>query len=232
MTQELKLSVIVPVYNEESQIEEFLTHLQMFDQDGVEVLIVDGGSQDRTLDRVERAGLRWVPSKKGRGNQLDQGVKDSQADYLLFLHADTYFKQSPVSEIMRILYSESYQMGAFRLNFNSRHPLAKLIAWGSHWRLKHRHIAFGDQGMFMTRAFYDQMGGFRPLALMEDYDFSLRVKKAGQDIYPSQHKIYTSARRFEANGYLKTLKTMQYCQHLFRQGVAVEDIQKIYRQSK
>lgn len=232
MTQAKSLSVIIPVYNEAENLDVLFQRLQVFEKEGVECLLVDGGSQDATVDLVKQAGFKLSQSEKGRGQQLQQGVKDSQGDYLLFLHADTYFKQSPVEEIRRVLGGKDYAMGAFRLQFTSHHPLAYWIAWGSHWRLKHRQIAFGDQGMFMTRDFYQQMGGFRSLALMEDYDFSLRVKKAGQPIYASQQKIYTSARRFEKNGYLKTLKTMQTCQHLFRQGEDVEKIQALYRQDK
>ncbi|MGX7168848.1 transferase 2, rSAM/selenodomain-associated protein [Facklamia sp. HMSC062C11] len=223
-----ELSLIIPVYNEAKQVTRLIDHLHVFDRQKVEVLFVDGGSLDGTPEHLTQAGWTCIHSAKGRGQQLHTGALASQSDRLLFLHADSYFKEDPLEAIIQAL--NKGNAGAFPLRFDPSSPLLSTIAWGSNWRLKYRRIAFGDQGIFMTRQTYHQSGGFKSLALMEDYDWSMRYKQAGGRFIIPPLSIYTASRRFKKGGALKTLWTMQYCQHLFRQGVSVEQIQKIYQE--
>lgn len=222
-----KISVIIPVYNEEEQINHLIEHLTVFDKETVNLIFVDGGSEDTTVDLLEKNEQTVISSGKGRGKQLHTGALAALDDYLLFLHADCYFEKSPLEEIYRIL--ADYDIGAFKVEFDSSNLLLKLLAWGSNWRLKYRKIAFGDQGMFMTKDFYHQMGGFKALPLMEDYDFSMRAKKAGCPVQVSQQKITTSSRFFDQHGVVKSLFIMQKCQHMYRQRESIEKIQELYR---
>ncbi len=221
------LSIIIPVYNEEKQIDRLMKHLTVFDEEAVNLIFVDGGSEDRTADLLEQYGQNVISSGKGRGKQLHAGALAAAGDHLLFLHADCYFEKSPLKEIERIL--SQHEMGAFKVEFDNPNLLLKLLAWGSNWRLKYRKIAFGDQGMFMTKDFYHRMGGFKSLPLMEDYDFSLRAKKAGCPVRFSRQKIITSSRFFDQHGVVKSLLIMQKCQHMYRQGAPIEKIQELYR---
>lgn len=222
----MELSIIIPVYNEEEQINNFIKHLTIFDEPNIEVLFVDGGSQDQTATMIKEFGYKLFTSEKGRGNQLNKGAEEAKGDVLLFLHSDSYFRQSPLEEIKRIL--TMTPIGAFPLRFEPSNLILKCIAWGSNWRIRHRNIAFGDQGIFMRKNFYHQMGGIDKIPLMEDYAWSLKVKEAGYVYYSAEIPIFTSSRRFKQNGSLLTLVKMQYCQWLFRRGVPLKKIMNIY----
>lgn len=219
------LSVIIPTYNERHTIEKSISKLSIFPKE-TEIIFSDGGSTDGTVEFLNTLGKTIFSSPKGRGNQLNFGAKNSNGDILLFLHADTYFLENPVQEIQRIL--TNHHIGAFTLKFQSSYILAKTVAFFSSRRIKKRNIAFGDQGMFMKKEFYEKLGGFKNIPLMEDYDFSIRTKNLGYKIGLSPVKIYTSPRKFEKEGYLSTIIKMQYCQHLFRKGEDVNEIRKIY----
>lgn len=223
------ISIIIPVFNERDQLAQLFDHLDVFSQDiPHDFLFVDGGSQDGTPNLIRAAGYPVLMSKPGRGQQLHAGALASQGEILFFLHADFFFKACPLKEVQTNC--QAAPLAAFPLSFTTSDWRMRLIAAGSNWRLRYRHIAFGDQGMHMRRDFYQDLGGFRPYPLMEDYDLSIRAKAAGVHCRVAGQKIYTSARRFEANGYLKTLVKMQRAQALFRKGVSIEDIQRFYRQ--
>lgn len=221
-----KLSVVIPVLNEAGQLNQFFKNLKVFKDENVEIIFVDGGSEDNTASLIEDAGFNLIRAPKGRGNQLSKGAENAKGDYLLFLHADSYFKQSPVDSISAIL--NDHQIGAFRLKFQPTSLILDFIAWGSNWRVKHRKIAFGDQGIFMHKSFYYEMGGIDNIALMEDYAWSLKVKNAGYSYQLASHPIYTSSRRFKQKGTVFTLIKMQYCQWLFRRGTPLDKIIDIY----
>lgn len=224
--KKIDLSVIIPIYNEESHLPSFLENLRIFEDPSVEIIMVDGGSHDRSVELLKTYGFEVLKTKKGRGCQLDYGAWHSNGDKLLFLHSDSYFKRSPVDCIRKNL--EKASIGAFPLRFTSKNLLLKFIEFGSNWRLTYRQIAFGDQGIHMKKTFYDEIGGFKHLPLMEDYDFSIRSKQAKQKLKIAPMPLYTSARRFEQKGVLMTLAKMQYCQWLFRRNESIEKIMKIY----
>lgn len=221
----------MPVYNESSGIELFLERLNAVRKDSVdtEVIFVDGGSSDGTGAILKGMGFKVEKSARGRGNQIRKGVEVSQGDIILILHADSFFTQSPFAEINQAC--ETFEMGAFQLNFDDSTFMMKVVAFCSHMRLSFRQIAFGDQGMFMTREFYNQVGGFESIALMEDYDFSIRAKEEIDSIYISETAIYSSARRFMQHGIWKMIFVMQKCQYLYRRGASIEEIAEVYSRS-
>ncbi|MGX7108083.1 TIGR04283 family arsenosugar biosynthesis glycosyltransferase [Facklamia miroungae] len=222
----IQLSVIIPVFNEIEILPETIQNFEQWKDSDVELIFVDGGSIDGTLAYLNKHKYRVIKSSKGRGHQLDQGVKQAQGDYLLFLHADNYFIDSPKREILKCL--SQGKIGAFKLSFTSDNWKQKCIAYGSNWRLKHRKIAFGDQGIFVRKNYYQELGGFRSLPLMEDYDLSLRSRSKGEKMMRAEQFIHTSDRRFKEKGILKTLLKMQYCQYLFRKNASMERIMNVY----
>ncbi|MBG9980275.1 TIGR04283 family arsenosugar biosynthesis glycosyltransferase [Facklamia sp. DSM 111018] len=224
--KKVELSVVIPIYNEENDLPLLIENLKVFNDPAIEIIMVDGGSHDRSVELLQAGGLKVLRARKGRGNQLDYGARHSNGDNLLFLHSDSYFKSSPLDCIRMNL--ERASIGAFPLRFTSNNLFLKLIEFGSNWRLAYRQIAFGDQGIHMKKTFYDEIGGFKHLPLMEDYDFSIRSKQAKQKLKIAPMPLYTSARRFEQKGVLMTLVKMQYCQWLFRRNESIEKIMKIY----
>lgn len=219
------ISVIIPVYNEEEKIQKFIDRLEVIKGDCEFVFVVSGN--DSSYEIIEKNGYKPIKSLKGRGRQIVKGVEKSVGDKILILHSDTFFKENPLPEIDRIL--KDRQIGCFSLAFTSKNPYMKIVAKNSTRRVKHRKIAFGDQGMFFTRKVYEELGGFREIDLMEDYDFSIRAKEASYKIGLSKLKIYTSARRFEKNGITKTIIIMQKCQKMFREGYPIDEIKRNYK---
>lgn len=224
----LIISIVIPVLNERITIEDFIARLKQIIniEANIEIIFVDGGSEDGTVEYLKQFNYTVIQTQKGRGNQLHQGALASQGDYLLFLHADSYFIAEPWETIRQI--SDEYSIGAFTLQFEPSNWILNQIAWGSNWRIQHRNIAFGDQGMFMQRDFYFQLGGFQNFVLMEDYAFSLQVKQAGYQIIRSNAVIKTSSRYFYEKGFIRSLIKMQYCQFLYRRGVSIDRIVEIY----
>ncbi len=219
------ISVIVPVYNESENIDKFIDHLDVFD-DEFEVIFSVSGDDD-TFEKIVNRGYSPIKSKKGRGNQIINGIANSNGEIILILHSDTFFTENPKEEIKSIL--QNYKMGCFSISFVPKQFIMQIVAFNSNNRVKQRNIAFGDQGMFFTRKFYYEMGGFKNIDLMEDYDFSIRVKEKGYTIFQSKMKIYSSSRRFQKNGPFRTMWMMQKCQHMYRKGEKVDDIKQKYK---
>lgn len=219
------ISVIVPVYNESKNIDKFINKLDVFDSEFEIVFSVSG--DDDTFEKIKKRGFNPIRSKKGRGNQIINGILNSNGEIILILHCDSFFKQNPKEQIKSIL--KRYKMGCFSIEFVPKKLIMEIVAFNSNNRVKLRNIAFGDQGMFFTRKFYYEMNGFKNIDLMEDYDFSIRVKEKGHKIFQSNMKIYSSSRRFEKNGYFRTMWMMQKCQYMYRKGVDIDDIKRKYK---
>lgn len=220
------IEIIIPTYNEIEQIEKTIDSFKVFKGD-FRITFVDGGSQDGTDRKILEKGYRLLRGPSGRGSQLKYAVEDTKGDKILFLHSDSYFKENPLKKIDACL--EDNKVGAFKLRFQPDNFYLKVIAFNSNNRIWLRNIAFGDQGIFIRRDFYHKIGGFKAISLMEDYDLSIRIKKSGERIKLLDHTIYTSPRRFEKNGYTRTILNMQRCQHLFRKRVDPDEIRKIYK---
>lgn len=222
------ISIIIPVYNEAARLPQLLAQLAAWQgETRHEVIFVDGGSSDDTCAQIERAHYPVYHEKPGRGQQLIRGVQESQGEILFFLHADSRFLTCPLPLIVKTC--QTHAFGAFRLRYPPGHPVLRLISWGANWRVRYRHIAFGDQGMFLTRQAYQDSGGFPALPLMEDYAFSLQARQRGIICTLVSQKVISSDRYFRRHGIFRGWYRMQKCQWLFRHGYAIETIQAEYQ---
>ena len=221
------LSIIIPVYNEAEDIESFLDMLDGF-RDLAEIVFVDGGSSDGTYEKIA-ASYKIVKSrKKGRAAQMNYGIEVSSGEKILFLHGDSRLSKSALEEVDRVLDTRS-RVGCFSLIFKSKSPLMKICGLMSNARVRFRKIAFGDQGIFISRSYLESLGGFKDIPLMEDYQLSMDIKEDGEKIYLSKEKIYTSERRFLKNGRLKTMYMMQKLQYMYRRGEDIDKIKNLYK---
>lgn len=219
------ISVIVPIYNEEKNIVKF--QKQFEDVYGnYEIIFSDGGSSDSTLSLIDKKYI-VVNSLKGRAKQMNSAVKYAKGDVLLFLHSDSIIEPNLFSVIYKSI-NEGVQFGCQRLSFNSDKTLLRVCQFMSNLRVTIRKIAFGDQGIFISRKLYDEIGGIPDLPIMEDYELSLMLKKKGIKVKAIDSTIITSPRRFEKNGVLKTVFLMQKLQFLYRNGVSSEKIYNMY----
>lgn len=227
LMKKLRISIIVPVYNEEKTIEAMIAQLGPL-QRSCEILLVDGGSTDRTLELIP-SEFRVLHSAKGRANQMNLGARESQGDVLFFLHCDSELPRRPLAEIWYVM--KDYRAGCFGIAFHSKHFFMWTCRVISNHRIKDRKVMFGDQGIFVTRELFFQAGGFPNLPIMEDYQFSLTLKEMGVKLGIAKHRIYTSDRRFPKKTIpmLRLMWKMNRLRKMYRDGVAVERIAEMYR---
>ncbi|QCD44049.1 TIGR04283 family arsenosugar biosynthesis glycosyltransferase [Campylobacter mucosalis] len=216
----MAVSIIVPIYNESYELLKALNS-QLNDLKGeFEVIFIDS-SDTPTLD----TNFKVIRSAKGRGAQLNLGASKAKFEILWFLHADSKISPNFVYDIQNAI--KTAKIGCFRLKFDSQNFILKLIALGSNLRVKWRNIAFGDQGIFITKELFNKLGGFKQIAIMEDYEFSMRVKRQGVKFHLLDKTIITSARKFKNP--LKTLLKMQILQFRFRKNYDIKKIEDEYQ---
>jgi rSAM/selenodomain-associated transferase 2 len=231
------VSIVIPVLNERAALPSLVERLKAFGAD-CEIIFADGGSTDGTLEHlaaVRSSGGIFGQNRftvlsspeKGRAAQMNFGAKKSRGNVLWFLHADSLPPADALRQIRAVL-SEGFRAGCFPIRFDSRSPITTICGWLSNLRVRLRNIAFGDQGIFIEKPFFEALGGFAPIPLMEDYRLSQAIAAAGHKIGLAKSCIITSERRFIEGGRLLTMLKMQKLQHLYRKGVNPEAIAELY----
>jgi len=190
------ISVIVPTLNEEAALPRLLAGLAG-ETPAPEIIVVDGGSDDATRRLARRTGARVVRAPPGRGRQLAVGAELASGDVLLFLHADSVFPRGGLRRIEESLAGDPVLVGGnFRLVFDGERPFSRWLTGFYAWFRK-RGLYYGDSGIFVRAEVYRALGGFRPIALMEDYDFTRRLERAGPTCCILEPPLVASSRRFE-----------------------------------
>lgn len=222
-----KISVIIPIYNEEKTIGYIQKQLEPI-KDKCEILFVDGGSTDRTLKKIKKE-FKVITSEKGRACQMNTGAGISTGDILFFLHCDSKLPPNPLKQIRHVM--EKYQVGGFGIAFASKNFFMFTCRILSNYRMKFRNIIFGDQGIFIERHLFFEMKMFQEIPIMEDYQFSLDLKKRGEKIGMTRQRIYTSDRRYPKGTIpkLRLMWNMYSLRKRYRRGESVEEISRAYR---
>lgn len=192
-----------------------------------EVIFVDGGSDDGTPELV-RPPFQLISSAKGRGRQLNAGAGAASGDVLLFLHADSSLPEEALDDLRDVM--RSHRAGCFGIRFEPSAPLLRVCQAWSNFRAW-RGVMFGDQGIFIDRSLFFELGGFPDIPLMEDYRFSLTVRAAGVRGGLARHRITTSSRRFprSAVGQVRVMCQMARLRSLYRRGADPSDLARMYR---
>ncbi len=220
------LSVIIPGLNEEHIIAEVVAHA--LSEPGIEVIVVDGGSGDRTVEVATAAGARVLSTAAGRAQQMNVGAMAATSTTLLFLHADTRLPDGFATQIQRTLAQPGVVAGAFELCIDGDVPGLSLIEWGVKWRSHLCQMPYGDQAIFLRTSTFQRVGGFAELPIMEDFDLVRRLRLLGKvAIAPSA--VTTSGRRWEKLGVLRTTWVNQAIIVAYLLGVAPQKIARWYR---
>jgi len=197
----MNISIIIPTYNEADYIRELLNYLQEYaDSSVAEILVVDGQSNDNTFDKVQEAGFKCtICPKKGRAAQMNAGARQAIGDIFYFVHADSYPPKSYAKDIVREI-KNGAESGCYRYRFNSNKWLLKVNSWFT--RFDRLMCRGGDQTLFIKRHVFEELGGFKDYAIMEDFDLIKRLRSRGTfHIIPKEAVV--SARKYEENSYLK-----------------------------
>lgn len=175
-----------------------------------EIIISDGGSTDRTVEIAKRyTGVRIISSLLGRGAQMNAGALRARGEILLFLHADCILSTKALVNIRDIFEKNRIVGGAFKIKLQSDKFPYRLIEMGINFRSRVFKLPYGDQGLFVKRSVFREMGGFKHMSVCEDLDFICRLKKQGK-IAILNERISTSVRRWEDNGILQTTFRNQF----------------------
>lgn len=223
------ISIIIPVFNEEEHIGGLIRYLKkkcLVDTPS-EIIVIDGGSEDRTVDIAVEAGARVInASKKGRARQMNEGYKSSKGDTLYFLHADSIPPVTLATDITRAV-KQGYEAGCYQLRFDDDSRLLRLYGWFTRFDIP--AFRFGDQSLFVTRRLFEKSGMFsESLILMEDNEFIGRLRKHGSfRILPGI--LTTSARKYRDNGNLRLQLIYTLIYTLFYFGVSQKTLVNFYR---
>ena len=201
------LSIIVPVLDEAKGIVSALTALAPFRARGAEVIVVDGGSQDRTVEIAAPLADRVIGAPRGRAAQMNAGAIVARGDVLLFLHADTRLPSEADRLVLDGLSGSVWRWGRFDVRIEGRSPLLLLVGSLMNWRSLVTGIATGDQAIFVARDAFAAVGGFPDIALMEDIELSKRLKRVSRPLCLTA-RVTTSGRRWDERGTIRTILLM------------------------
>jgi rSAM/selenodomain-associated transferase 2 len=193
-----KLSIIIPVLNEEDYIGNILRYLKAHCTDQVEeIIVVDGGSSDQTIDIALKEGAKVIRSKPGRAAQLNYGARSALGDILYFLHVDTFPPAHFEKAILKAV-SDGHRAGCFQMRFDNNSRFLNFFAWFT--KVNHRLCRGGDQSLFIDRELFDESGGFdENFKIYEDTEFIVRISRLARfKILPQM--VITSARKYEKIG--------------------------------
>ena len=205
-----KISIIIPTINEAKNLPFLLSDLSIIQKEG-EILVVDCGSEDKTIDIAKIYGAKVYKSKeKNRGLQLDMGAKNSKGEWLVFLHADTRLSHDWHTKINSILNRDKNCIYYFQFKINDKKLIYRVLEILVNFRSKYFKQPYGDQGLIIHRSIYLKNNGFRKIPLMEDVDFLRRLNNKN-DLKQLNLPIFTSSRKWErTNIFLQALKNWNF----------------------
>jgi rSAM/selenodomain-associated transferase 2 len=222
------IDVVIPTLNAAAPLTQTLAALGGDPDVRLFATVCDGGSRDGTPDIARQAGATVVTAAPGRGGQLAAGAMAGSAPWLLFLHADTTLSAGWTLAARRFMAqpTNAAKAGYFRLRLDSPDRRARRIERLVAWRCRTFGLPYGDQGLLIGRAFYQQVGGFRALPLMEDVELARRIGR--RNLVALEADAVTSARRYERDGWLARPLRNLSCLALYFAGLPPPVIQRLY----
>ncbi len=205
-----KISIIIPTINEASNLPLLLSDLSSIQKEG-EIIIVDSGSEDKTIDVANIYGAKvFISKERNRGLQLDIGAKNSKGKWFIFLHADTRLTHDWFKKINSFLNGDKNSIYYFEFKINNKKIIYRVLEILVNFRSKFFKQPYGDQGLIIHRATYFKNNGFRKIPLMEDVDFLRRLNKK-EDLKQLNLPIFISSRKWErTNIFLQAIKNWQF----------------------
>lgn len=224
----MRLSVIIPALNEAAVIESLLSSLQSLRGQSVELILVDGGSRDATVDLARPLVDQLIESPPGRAVQMNAGARSAEGEVFWFLHADSLVTARHGEAIIACLRQSAAGWGRFDITLSGRQRLLRVVELMINLRSCLTGIATGDQGIFVRRGLFQAVGGFAELPLMEDIQLSSRLRRRGRPLC-LRPRLVTSSRRWEERGILRTILLMWQLRLAYALGIDPVWLAKRYR---
>ena len=220
--RQAKISIIIPCYKEGDTLSTMEEQLRPY-KEQAEILFADGGENHFSGE------YKVVPCPKGRAKQMNAAAKEACGDILFFLHCDSILPKGFLEEIREAL--RKTPVACFGIRFKPSSPLMSICSFISNHRVYDRKVMFGDQGIFLGRELFFQMGGFPDIPLMEDYQFSLNLKSRGIPMGLCKKRLITSERRFSGSLFhkLSIMWKMNRLRARYRKGEDINALAKEYR---
>ena len=225
-----RISVIIPVLNEAANINRLIGHLRALPSNAEpEILVVDGDPEKSTLAAIEHNQVVTAWAGPGRAVQMNAGAALASGDVLLFLHADTFLPWNAFELIEAALQDTRYAGGSFELGILTDRWIFKVTECYVALRTRLTRVPFGDQGIFLRKSYFDQVGRYREIPIMEDVELMSRIRKRGDAIRIVPAKVMTSPRRWEKEGVLYATFRNWALQIAYVAGVRPETLARWYR---
>jgi len=220
----VRISIIIPVLNEETTIAPLLEALRDRGED--ELLVADGGSVDRTVE-IASGHAHIVHASAGRAVQMNTAAAVASGDVLLFLHADTRRGATALNVVRSVMADDAIIGGNFDVRYEGKDLAAGVFTHINRWR-RWFGIFYGDSGIFCRRSAFQSLGGFVCWPILEDYEFARRLRRSGKLAYLNE-PIWVSDRRWRKNGLFTTMASWFFIQSLYFAGVPPKHLARLYR---
>lgn len=224
-----RFSLIVPVVHEAECINALLAHLRRLSgQERSEIIVVDGSAHGETLKAIHDQEIITLTATPGRAAQMNAGAALARGEILIFLHADTELPPDALPRIEALMQEHRHVGGAFDLRIQSPRWIFRVISALASFRSRLLRIPYGDQAFFIRRTYFERIGGFKEVPLMEDIELMRRIKKAGGTIAFISEPVWTSARRWEEEGILYCTMRNLVLSSLYYVGVSPRRLARFY----
>jgi rSAM/selenodomain-associated transferase 2 len=229
--QNISCSIIIPVLEEKAVINDVIDHLRNLEgNEEMEIIVVDGDPETGTVRAISHGDVKQVKSARGRGRQMNEGARVARGDILIFLHADTELPSDALSLIVTAMREKRYVAGAFDLGIKSERFIFRIIESTASLRSRITSIPFGDQAIFVQKGYFDRIGGYKDIPIMEDVEIMGRIKKRGDRITIIKQKVNTSPRRWEKESIIGCTLRNWLLQILYLLRISPDRLSKLYRQ--
>ncbi len=225
-----QISIVLPILNEEAYITACLGALQALRDQNCELIVVDGGSHDRSVALAKPLADRVVVSAKGRSTQMNAGARQASGDIFWFLHADSQPPSDAPHVIRAALTQPEHCWGRFDVRLSGHRPSLRMVEFSMNLRSRLTGIATGDQGIFVRRELFERIGGYPPIGLMEDIALSRALKRHSRPVCLRQC-ILSSSRRWERDGVARTILLMWWLRLAYFLGADPDGLARIYYRS-
>ena len=223
----VSLSVVIPTWNEAANIAAAVAEARRLQP--LEILVADGGSGDATTELAAAAGATVVATASGRGTQQAEAAEAAAGDRLLFLHADCRFEADTADDALAAAVRDpAARWGGFRMRVPARGWAYRLVERAADRRVRRRGVVYGDQGLFVDRWLYEEVGGFERIPLMEDLRLSRRMRAVAAPVLRPE-RLVCSPRRWEREGVVRRTLRNQWLLFRERCGVPPDELVRGYR---